>query len=242
MWKKFYSKVKAFCKHNRFAHAVLPTLIYWYIQLIYYTGRIRYQHCQAIVEMMQRGENVIFCSWHSRLLLMPLFFRADPQLTKHPNLFYLASPNPDGLWMTKMAEKFNLDIVFGSTMKPKRHKANNAIAALRTILTQLQQGKNFYITPDTIIDKQTDTAFQIRGAILEIAQRTGCPIVPISFSASWQKILTTRDKFCLPFPFAKVTIACGDPIYIPKTATQLNKYKLQLETSLNNLMDDYDPR
>lgn len=214
-------------------------MIYWYIQLIYYTCKIKYQNCQPIVDKIQRGENVIFCSWHGRLLLMPLFFRIDRQLTKHPNLFYLTSPHLDSIWMTKVAEKFHLEIVFGSSIKVGRNKYNHAVSALRIILKNLRLGKNFYITPDVITDKHQDVAFQVRGAILDLARLTGRPVVPISFSASHQKILNTRDHFCLPLPFSTVTIACGNPITVGANENP-DSHKKELELSLNQLMLNYD--
>lgn len=237
--------MKNYCNMSRYyriynhpwLQRLLSLVVYWYILLVFYTSRIRYLGHRPTVNLLKHHRNVIFCSWHARLLLMPLFFRCDPELRKQPNLFYLSSPHQDGIWMSTITKKFGCQAILGTSIKREKRKSGHAISALKTILREIRAGKNFYITPDAIIRKNIDKAFQIRGALLEIAQLTGRPIVPISFTSSRQRILHTRDHFVLPLPFGRLNIICGKPVYVAKhlKEEQLNDMRSSLERTLNRL-------
>jgi lysophospholipid acyltransferase (LPLAT)-like uncharacterized protein len=47
-----------------------------------------------------------------------------------------------------------------------------------------------------------------------VAQRPGAPMVPVSVKASSAWRLKSWDRFMIPKPFARLTVAYGDPIYV----------------------------
>jgi lysophospholipid acyltransferase (LPLAT)-like uncharacterized protein len=75
------------------------------------------------------------------------------------------------------------------------------------------------------------------GAIL-LAQMSQRPIIPMAFAASraWS---IQWDRFVIPWPFAEVSIAVGEPLYIPKRldAEALEHFQGELEQRLHALSD-----
>jgi lysophospholipid acyltransferase (LPLAT)-like uncharacterized protein len=45
-----------------------------------------------------------------------------------------------------------------------------------------------------------------------LAQRSGCPVVPVGVACRPCKRLPTWDSHLIPFPFSKAVIVFGDPI------------------------------
>ncbi|MDD5354327.1 MAG: hypothetical protein PHF95_03995, partial [bacterium] len=76
--------------------------------------------------------------------------------------------------------------------------------------------------------------------VLYIAQKTGLPIVPLSFSARRKIVLHNNwDKFVIPYPFNSIIVANGNPLYIQKT-DDLEVKKKELQAALNLLTDETD--
>jgi lysophospholipid acyltransferase (LPLAT)-like uncharacterized protein len=76
------------------------------------------------------------------------------------------------------------------------------------------------------------------GAIL-IAQLAGKPIVPISYAANRVFKFTAWDRFILPWPFARIVLAVGEPIAVPKVMSPADLEAMQktLEVVLKELFE-----
>ncbi len=66
------------------------------------------------------------------------------------------------------------------------------------------------------------------------AQRTGRPIIPVSFSAKRKWILNTWDKTVIPKPFSPIIWMYGDPFFVPLDIDRqgLRDKRLELENIL----------
>ena len=80
--------------------------------------------------------------------------------------------------------------------------------------------------------------------VIRTAQKTGVPIVPVSFSASRRKVLGSWDRFLLALPFSRGVIKIGTFIEVPGDADTdaLDGYRRRLETDLNTLTNELDAR
>ena len=80
--------------------------------------------------------------------------------------------------------------------------------------------------------------------VIRTAQKTGVPIVPVSFSASRRRVLGSWDRFVLALPFARGVIRVGEFIDIPRDADAetLERLRVRLESDLNTLTDELDAR
>ena len=126
-----------------------------------------------------------------------------PLLYYHRNLqiAVLVSEHGDGEIIARILASFGFRLVRGSSSR-------GAARALIAVDRELEAGFDVGITPDGPRGPRHSVA---PGALLA-AHRAGVRIVPLAASASafWQ--LGSWDRFMIPKPFARVTIAYGDPL------------------------------
>ena len=68
------------------------------------------------------------------------------------------------------------------------------------------------------------------GAVL-LAQLSQRPIIPLGYAASraWK---IQWDRFVIPKPFARIAIAVGEPVYVPKGLDAAGLERLQADMEL----------
>jgi len=75
------------------------------------------------------------------------------------------------------------------------------------------------------------------GAVL-LAQLSGRPMIPLSYAAShaWK---IKWDRFVIPWPFARIAVAIGEPVYVAKglDAPGLERLQLDMEGRLRTLFE-----
>jgi lysophospholipid acyltransferase (LPLAT)-like uncharacterized protein len=139
---------------------------------------------------------MIFALWHGQLL--PLLFHH-----RNEGISILISEHGDGEIIARVAKSLGCRAVRGSTSR-------GAARALLGLVRELQEGHDLAITPDG----PRGPAHSVAPGTLVVAQRSGAPIVPIAAHASWGWRLRSWDSFLIPGPFARVTVAYGDPMYV----------------------------
>jgi len=166
----------------------------WLVRLLSATWRIRRKRAEIFDGFFIRGEPAVFTLWHGQLL---------PLLVAHKNrgVAVLISEHHDGEIIARMAERFGFRTVRGSSSRG----ANRALVELSR---ELEQGRSVAITPDGPRGPSRSFA---PGALIA-AQRAGVPIVPVGMSVNRAWRLKSWDSFLVPKPFARVTIAYGDPV------------------------------
>jgi lysophospholipid acyltransferase (LPLAT)-like uncharacterized protein len=165
-----------------------------FIQAIARTWRIRTINEAAYLNERAAGRAVVMALWHGEML---------PLLYHHRNrqIAVLVSEHGDGEIIARILAAFGFRLVRGSSSR-------GAARALIAVDRELAAGFDVGITPDGPRGPRHSVA---PGALLA-AHRAGVRIVPLaaSASASWQ--LGSWDRFMIPKPFARVTIAYGDPL------------------------------
>ena len=168
----------------------------WLVKLLSATWRIRRQRAEIFDGFFVRGEPAVFTIWHGQIL---------PMLVAHRDrgVAVLISEHHDGEIIARMAERFGFRTVRGSSSR-------GASRALVELSRALESGNSVAITPDGPRGPSRSFA---PGALIA-AQRAGVPVVPVGMSVSraWQ--LNSWDRFVVPKPFARVTIAYGDPVLL----------------------------
>jgi hypothetical protein len=112
----------------------------------------------------------------------------------------LISEHRDGEMVAQAAESLGYGLVRGSTTR-------GGGRALIGLVRALQSGKRVAITPDG--PKGPPRQFA-QGALVA-AQRSDAFILPVAVSASRAWHLRSWDRFMIPKPFARLTIAYGTP-------------------------------
>lgn len=173
-----------------------------FIQAIAKTWRIRTVNEAAYLSERAAGRPVVLALWHGEML---------PLLYHHRNrqIAVLVSEHGDGEIIARILSDFGFRLVRGSSSR-------GAARALIAVDRELAAGFDVGITPDGPRGPRHSVA---PGALLA-AHRAGARIVPLaaSASASWQ--LGSWDRFMIPKPFARVTIAYGDPLPVEAASSR----------------------
>jgi lysophospholipid acyltransferase (LPLAT)-like uncharacterized protein len=181
-------------------------------QLLARTWRFRVLNGGAIRALREQEPPVIFSLWHGQLL--PLLWHHRNQGVK-----ILISEHRDGEIVARTAQSLGYGLIRGSTT----HGANRALI---TLVRELQAGHDVAITPD---GPRGPAETYAPGALVA-AQRTRAYIIPVAASASRSWRLNSWDRFMIPKPFARVTVAYAEPSQViadsPRLATeQASRFK-----------------
>ena len=171
----------------------------------------------------QKGQNVIYTFWHNRLMLVFFYYRI---VLVGEKTCVLISKSHAGEYVSRVIRDLNLEIIRGSTKKDGKE-------GFRRLIQKVNSGYNAWIAPDG----SRGPRYKVKMGVIYLAQKTKCPIIPITFNVSKKKILDTWDKFILPSPFSRGVVILGEPIYVPQDANEKMRVKkmLDLKKSLQEI-------
>ena len=169
------------------------------LQLLARTWRFRVVNAKALNELRGTGRSFIFSLWHGQLLPL-LWHHRDEGVT------LLISEHRDGELVARAAESLGYALVRGSTTR-------GGDRALISIIRELQAGREVAITPDGPKGPPRKYA---PGALIA-SQRSGAAVLPVVAVADRAWRLKSWDRFMIPKPFARVTVAYGNPTNVLAT-------------------------
>jgi lysophospholipid acyltransferase (LPLAT)-like uncharacterized protein len=204
--------------------ALGPSLAYWVIKFLTWTMRFEEVNAGILQEFLEKGTPFIGTFWHGRLLMMPLIYRGK-------KLSILVSPHRDGQIVGKVLQRFGFHTIPGSTYR-------RGFGAFKQMVKALQNESDIVVVPDGPRGPRQ----QVQIGVIELAKRTGRPIVPVTFGASRGIFFKTWDRFLLPYPFSKGVYIYGDPVYVNPHGDRvhLEERRIILEKRLNELTDQAD--
>lgn len=191
------------------------------------TCRVEQKGTDNFKRFHREGRPVVFVLWHGRLLPCTYWNR-------HQELVTLVSQHRDGEYIARIVEGWGYTPVRGSSSR-------RAAGALRDLVRYVRAGRSLAITPD---GPRGPRAVMKPGALLA-AQLSGAPVIPAAGGASRGWWFGSWDRFLVPKPFAKVRLAYGEPVWIPRDADEaaLEEIGRDVEARLNALValvDDED--
>lgn len=155
------------------------------------TWRFRVVNEQALDDLRASGRPFIYSLWHGHLLPLLWYHRGS-------NVAVLISEHRDGELIARAAESLGYRSIRGSTTR-------GAERALLSLVRELKEGRYVAVTPDG--PKGPPRTFA-PGALIA-AHRSGAPILPVAAGADRAWRLRSWDRFMIPKPFARVTVAYG---------------------------------
>jgi lysophospholipid acyltransferase (LPLAT)-like uncharacterized protein len=170
-----------------------------FLQMLGRTWRIRVVNDEYLRELRQTKRPFIFSLWHGQLL--PLLWHHRKQGVR-----VLISEHRDGEFVARAAESLGYGLIRGSSTR-------GADRALIALVRELQAGHEVAITPDGPRGPPTTFA---PGALVA-AQRSDSFILPVAASADRVWRLRSWDRFMIPKPFARVTVAYAPPAKVLAT-------------------------
>ena len=127
--------------------------------------------------------------------MLPLLFQHRDE-----GVAILISSHRDGELIARTAQRFHFRTVRGSTSR-------GGGRALLGLVRELERGGEVAVTPDG----PRGPAERFAPGALVAAQRANAHIVPVAAVADRAWRLKSWDRFLVPKPFARVTVAYGPP-------------------------------
>jgi len=173
-----------------------------FLQMLARTWRIRVVNAGHLHKLRESGRPFIFALWHGQLL--PLLWHHRGQ-----GVLVLISEHRDGEMVARAAESLGYGLIRGSTTR-------GADRALISLVRELKSGHEVAITPDG----PRGPAETFAPGALVAAQRSDSFILPVAASADRAWRLRSWDRFVIPKPFARVTIAYATPTKVSATTSR----------------------
>jgi lysophospholipid acyltransferase (LPLAT)-like uncharacterized protein len=178
----------------------------FFLRLLAATWRVRFTNPQVIPDVHASGRRVIYALWHGSLL---------PLLWAHRSrdIAVMISEHSDGEIITRIALSLGFRAGRGSTSR-------GAARALLGACREIEAGHDVAVTPDG----PRGPARAVAPGALAIARRSGALVVPVAMHADRAWRLKSWDRFVIPKPFARVTVAYDRPMSVapdaPRDATE----------------------
>jgi hypothetical protein len=121
---------------------------------------------------------------------------------------------------------------------PRGSSSRGAMGLLRQMIRSRRAGLSVGVLPDG----PRGPARVAKPGVLAVARATGTPIHPAAIAARPALRFGSWDRTFLPLPFARVRVAYGPPILVPKSTRDeaLEDLRRHLENELNRLTDSLE--
>lgn len=201
---------------------IISYLIYGLVRLLHLTYRYRYVGNENLQNMAKIKQNFIFAIWHQNLFPGILSQSGVPHVV-------IVSKSKDAEPVAFTCKKLGHFVVRGSSKKGNIDKGGSL--AKEQMIEFLKLGHPGAVT----VDGPKGPALKAKAGIIDMAKQSQALLVPYTArpNSFWE--FNSWDHFRLPKPFAKIIIAYGKPIHIPKTSEHFEIYQLTLENELNEL-------
>jgi lysophospholipid acyltransferase (LPLAT)-like uncharacterized protein len=179
------------------------------------------EHLEAA---LRRAPSLVPCYWHQHQLYCSKFLLEQRDRGLSPG--WLISPSVDGELGAMLVRRVGGAVIRGSS-------THTGARALRDYYQALvKEGISPVITPDG----PRGPRFKFKPGALLLSQMSGRPILPMAYAAS-RAWLIKWDKFVIPMPFARIVIALGEPVYVPRVtdAATLERLQAEMEARLKAL-------
>jgi lysophospholipid acyltransferase (LPLAT)-like uncharacterized protein len=196
----------------------------WAVDLLCFGLRIQVVGYEKVRSIME-SRRFILGFWHSRIIVASY-------MHKGWNSVVMTSRSGDGEIIARVIQRQGHEVVRGSTGK----------GGLRALARQIKCLNSEDRPGGMIPDGPQGPRFRVKPGIITLAQKTGYPIIPTSYSAKKVKVFNSWDRFIVPYPFTRVRLVYGEPIYVPMKADRpaLESCRLTLEQELRRITFSHD--
>jgi len=206
---------------KRLQIAAIAGIGYPLISALGHTLRWRVEGLHHYDAILASGRRPVMAFWHGRILPATFYFRRR-------GIVVITSENFDGEWIARIIERFGFGTARGSTTR-------GGSAALRQMVRDMRAGRAAGFT----VDGPRGPARIAQPGAVWLAKATGNPLLPFHLEASSCWSVRSWDRTQIPKPFSTVALVVGDPIPVPRDASEhdLEAMRDRLERTLRALED-----
>jgi len=187
------------------------------------TLRVRWIVPDSTAGRLARGEPVIYAIWHETLLPTPYTHRGL-------GLVVMVSRHRDGEIITRILERSGFAAARGSTTR-------GGSTALREMIAAAGGGRSLAITPDGPRGPRR----RVQPGAIEIARRSGVPIVPAVIEMRPAHRFRSWDRMALPWPGARTLMLCGELLAVEE-GCDTEKGSERLQRTMDDLTSAAESR
>jgi len=158
--------------------------------------RYRIDGWEKLEKIVADGKGGLILPWHG-VTILPIYY------CRHMGFYSIVSVSKDGELQNRLLQSRGFKTIRGSNA---RHGARALLESIRC----LKDGNVMAITPDG----PKGPPKKVQPGTVHLAQRSGCPVLPVGVASRPCKRLSSWDSHMIPAPFAKAVISFGDPVYI----------------------------
>jgi lysophospholipid acyltransferase (LPLAT)-like uncharacterized protein len=210
---------------RRLLYAVAVPLGLAIIRLWWLTCRVRHiDGDENLAAALAKAPSLVPCYWHQHQLFCARYLLDRRAQGLVPG--WLISPSVDGELGAMMVSRLGARAIRGSS-------SHTGARALRDYYVALVKEN---VSPVVTPDGPKGPRFKFKPGAILLAQMSGRPMLPMAYAAShaW---LIQWDKFVIPVPFARISIAVGKPRYVARVldAAGIERLQSEMEQELKQL-------
>ena len=181
--------------------------------------KVRIFNEDSVKKLKQENKNYIVAFWHGTMLY-PWYLHGNPSFAA------LTSKSRDGELLTKLLRHWNYKVIRGSS-------SSGGEIALGIMIDYAKNEYSLAITPDG----PRGPAHKLKAGTVVTSKKTGIPIVLTGIGYKKKKILSTWDKFEIPYFFSSANIFYSEPVYVSEDLSyeETSEKIIECENKLNEL-------
>lgn len=202
---------------------IAPRLISAALQLLAATLRVRFVNSERLFALWNDHQVLLAC-WHNRVAMMPIVLRGK-------KVCIMNSQSRDGEIATRALERWGIHSVRGSATR-------GGTSGFLQLVRAFRNGYHLALVPDG----PRGPRYEVKPGVMHLARATGAPLVPVAYGASRFRQLRSWDRLLIPLPFARVTYVVGEPLTVPRHASddELAQLRNELEVRLRQTTEQAD--
>ncbi|MCE5198719.1 MAG: lysophospholipid acyltransferase family protein [Armatimonadota bacterium] len=182
------------------------------------TVRFKIDRWDRLQKVKADGKGGLVLPWHGSTLLAIYYCR-------HMGFYSIASVSRDGELQNGILRRRGFETIRGSS-------ARHGIRALLEAIRRLREGKVLAYTPDG----PKGPPKKVQPGTVYMAQKSGCPVLPVGVACAPCKRLHSWDSHIVPLPFSRAVIAFGEPLYISADEDE-SAAAVRIEEAINEAED-----
>jgi lysophospholipid acyltransferase (LPLAT)-like uncharacterized protein len=209
-------------RQQGFRGDLIGALLWFIARMISRTVRLQTKNAEIMREFEKDGKGAILITWHGRTMVPANYFR-------NRGYWALISLSRDGDIQNRIFKLFGFHTIRGST-------GRGGVKAVLQMAKKVREGGILSYAPDG----PRGPSHKVQEGTIFLAERCGCPVIPLGFSANPRKLLKSWDKYLIPKFFAKGAMVLGEPIFVPPNMTDEQKQEiaLKIEEAINQAEEE----
>lgn len=180
-------------------YVIVGPLLVLYLRMVMWFSKITIDGEHHADALSDENKGHVFIFWHNQQFIMP-------QLRPGRNIRPLVSDSRDGDYMAWLSRRFGKTPIRGSSSR-------KGVQALKQMIRLVKDGAELGIATDG----PRGPAFVVKPGVVQLAQSTGAPIIPIAYAASKKMEFSSWDESFTPHLFGHLVIVYGEPVYIDRS-------------------------